>query len=104
MRIRDWSSDVCSSDLAQDRRLIERLEKPWKRWKTGPDDYRNRERRADYLGAMHDMFARTDTRWAPWTIIDGNDQKAARIAALSTIADRLEANVDRKSTRLNSSH
>ncbi len=74
----------------QDRRLKERLDDPWKRWKTGLDDYRNRARRKDYLDAMHDMFARTDTRWAPWIVIDGNDKKAARIAALSAIAARLE--------------
>ena len=35
--------------------------------------------------------ARTDTRWAPWTVVDGNDKKAARIAALTTVADRLDA-------------
>jgi hypothetical protein len=39
------------------------------------------------------MFARTDTATAPWTVIDGNDKKAARIAALTLIADRLEAGV-----------
>ena len=77
----------------QDKRLKERLNDPWKRWKTGPDDYRNRSRREDYLDAMHDMFKRTDTRWAPWTVIDGNDKKSARIAALTAIADRLEAHV-----------
>ena len=77
----------------QDCRLIERMENPWKRWKTGPDDYRNRARRADYLDAMHDMFKRTDTHWAPWTVIDGNNQKAARIAALEALADQLEARV-----------
>ena len=77
----------------QDRRLIERMEHPWKRWKTGADDYRNRARRSDYLAAMHEMFAATDTRWAPWTVIDGNDKQAARIAALNAIADQLEAKV-----------
>ena len=81
------------TQATQDKRLKERLEDPWKRWKTGLDDYRNRARRDDYLDAMHDMFKRTDTRWAPWTVIDGNDKKAARIAALTAIADRLEANV-----------
>jgi AMP-polyphosphate phosphotransferase len=74
----------------QDKQLAERLDDPWKRWKTGADDYRNRNRRADYLDAMHDMFKHTDTRWAPWTVIDGNDRKAARIAALTAIVDRLE--------------
>jgi polyphosphate kinase 2 (PPK2 family) len=78
----------------QDRRFRDRLESPWKRWKTGKDDYRNRARRADYLKAYATMFERTDTRWAPWKVIDANDKKAARIAVMSYVADRLEAAVD----------
>ena len=77
----------------QDRRLRDRLEHPWKRWKTGLDDYRNRAKRADYLDAMHEMFEHTSTKLAPWTVIDGNNKKAARIAALTAIADQLEARV-----------
>jgi AMP-polyphosphate phosphotransferase len=80
----------------QDKRFRERLENPWKRWKTGKDDYRNRARRSDYLKAYDDMFDRTDTRWAPWTVIDGNNKKAARIAALEAIAAQLEAAVPLK--------
>ncbi|MBO9726981.1 MAG: polyphosphate kinase, partial [Novosphingobium sp.] len=49
--------------------------------------------RAEYLDAMHDMFAHTDTKNAPWIVIDGNDKKAARIAALTAIADALEKQV-----------
>ncbi len=77
----------------QDKRFADRLNDPWKRWKTGKDDYRNRSRRADYLDAYHEMFEKTDTRWAPWTAIDGNNKKSARIAALTTIADRLTGHV-----------
>ena len=77
----------------QDERFRKRLADPWKRWKTGLDDYRNRARRADYLSAYADMFERTDTRWAPWRVIDANNKKAARIAALTYVADRLEAGV-----------
>ncbi|MBL8652131.1 MAG: polyphosphate kinase [Sphingopyxis sp.] len=77
----------------QDKRFADRLDDPWKRWKTGADDYRNRARRKEYLAAMHDMFAQTDTRWAPWKVIDGNNKKAGRIAALTHIADTLEAAV-----------
>ena len=77
----------------QDKRLKARLEHPWKRWKTGIEDYRNRDKRTAYLDAMAEMFRRTDTRWAPWIAIDGNDKQAARIAALTAIAKRLEANV-----------
>ncbi|WP_033074964.1 polyphosphate kinase 2 family protein [Sphingopyxis sp. MWB1] len=74
----------------QDKRFADRLDDPWKRWKTGAEDYRNRARRDDYLAAMQDMFDQTDTRWAPWKVIDGNNKKAARIAALTHIADVLE--------------
>ncbi|MBV8685185.1 MAG: polyphosphate kinase [Alphaproteobacteria bacterium] len=77
----------------QDERLRARLDHPWKRWKVTAEDFRNRERRPAYLAAAEEMFAHTDTPWAPWTAIDGNNKKAARIAALTAVADRLEAAV-----------
>ncbi len=77
----------------QDKQLAQRLDDPFKRWKTGADDYRNRAKREDYLEALNDMFKRTDTRWAPWHVIDGNDRGSGRIAALTAIADALEAHV-----------
>ena len=73
----------------QDKRLKSRLDHPWKRWKVNAEDFRNRDRRPAYLDAMADMFAHTDTRWAPWTVIDGNNKKSARIAALTHVADAL---------------
>lgn len=75
----------------QDERFRKRLDHPWKLWKLSEEDFRNRARRADYLAALKDMFALTDSHWAPWTIIDGNDKKSARIAALSRVAEALEA-------------
>ncbi|MDO6414653.1 polyphosphate kinase [Sphingomonas sp. BIUV-7] len=77
----------------QDKRLRARIKDPWKRWKTGINDFKNRSHRAGYLEAMAVMFARTDTEAGPWFAIDGDNKKAARIAALEIIADRLEAAV-----------
>ncbi|PZQ22876.1 MAG: polyphosphate kinase [Sphingopyxis macrogoltabida] len=77
----------------QDKRFADRLDNPWKRWKTGAEDYRNRAKRKDYLAAMDDMFQQTDTRWAPWKVIDGNNKKAGRIAALAHVTEALEAAV-----------
>ena len=85
---------VHTSQAEQDKRLEARLEEPWKRWKTGLDDFRNRSKRPAYLDAMHDMFARTDTGGAPWFVVDGNNKKHARMVALEHIADVLAANVD----------
>ena len=42
---------------------------------------------------MEEMFAQTNTRWAPWKVIDGNHKKTARIAALTHIVETLEAAV-----------
>jgi polyphosphate kinase 2 (PPK2 family) len=75
----------------QDKRLKARLDHPWKRWKVGAEDLRNRARRDDYLDAIKEMFAETDSRWAPWIAIDGNNKKAARITALTEVADALAA-------------
>ncbi|HEX8621230.1 MAG TPA: polyphosphate kinase [Allosphingosinicella sp.] len=75
----------------QDARLKARLDHPWKRWKVTAEDFRNRARRDDYLAAVHEMLERTDTRWGPWKVVDGNNKKAARISALTAVADALEA-------------
>ncbi|MEE4348698.1 MAG: polyphosphate kinase [Pacificimonas sp.] len=76
----------------QDRRLAARLSDPWKRWKTGADDYRNRAKRGAYTEAIHDMLAATDTEYAPWTVIDAGDKRSARLAVLEHVAERLSAN------------
>ena len=78
----------------QDKRLIERLEVPYKRWKTGLEDYHNRSKRADYLKAYHDMFDATDTKAAPWTVIAANDKKHARLAGIEAVVQGLGAGVD----------
>ncbi len=80
----------------QDKRFRARLVHPWKRWKISTEDFRNRQKRADYVAAMEEMFERTDTRWAPWKVIDGTHKKYARIAALSYVADMLEKGVPMK--------
>jgi polyphosphate kinase 2 (PPK2 family) len=78
----------------QDKRLLERLETPWKRWKTGLDDYHNRSQRAAYIDAYHDMFDFCSTAAAPWTVIEANDKKTARIHGLEAIIALLSEGVD----------
>ncbi len=77
------------AEETQDKRLRARLDHPWKRCKVTGEDLRNRGRRPEYLAAIKEMLDLTDTRWAPWTVIDGNDKKAARIAALTRVAEAL---------------
>lgn len=78
----------------QDKRLKERLETPWKRWKTGVDDYHNRSMRAEYLKAYCDMFEHCSTKAAPWTVIAANDKKWARIKGMEAVVATLSEGVD----------
>ena len=78
----------------QDKRLKERIETPWKRWKTGLEDYHNRSLRSAYLDAYEDMFAETSTKHAPWTVIAADDKKWARIKGLETVVAALGDGVD----------
>jgi len=82
------------SQKEQDKRLEERLKTPWKRWKTGKDDYHNRSQRTAYLDAYHDMFERCSPDHAPWHVIAADDKKWARVRALEIICDTLGAGVD----------
>ena len=64
---------------------------PYKRWKLTEEDWRNREKWADYEAAVNDMVQYTSTRAAPWTLVEGNDKRFARVKVVRTFADRLEA-------------
>jgi AMP-polyphosphate phosphotransferase len=77
----------------QDKRLLERLGHPWKRWKTGQEDYRNRARRADYVDAIHDMFDRTHSKPTPWHVIAADDKNAARVAVLEIACKALSKGI-----------
>lgn len=78
----------------QDKRLQERIETPWKRWKTGSDDYHNRSMRAEYLKAYADMFEHTSTDAVPWTVLAANDKKSARIKGIEAVISTLSQGVD----------
>jgi polyphosphate:AMP phosphotransferase len=72
------------------RRFRDRTRTSYKRWKITGEDWRNRKRWGEYTVAVNDMVARTSTKIAPWTLIEGDDKNFARVKVLETLADRLE--------------
>lgn len=68
---------------------------PHKSWKLGEEDWRNREKWELYERAVNDMLIKTSTLAAPWTIIEGNDKRYARVKTLSTIVSLLEVSLPR---------
>ncbi|MDU9390809.1 polyphosphate:AMP phosphotransferase [Pseudomonas sp. zfem002] len=72
-------------------RFQEREEIPFKRFKITEEDWRNRDKWNLYARAVGDMVDRTSTEIAPWTLVEANDKRWARIKVLRTINEALEA-------------
>lgn len=64
---------------------------PFKRFKITEEDWRNRDKWPQYAEAVGDMVDRTSTEIAPWTLIEANDKRWARVKVLRTINEALEA-------------
>jgi AMP-polyphosphate phosphotransferase len=74
----------------QMERFKNRLKTPYKRHKITEEDWRNREKWTQYESAVNDMIHHTNTPYAPWTIVAGNNKKFARIQILQSICSKLE--------------
>ena len=65
---------LCCDQAVQEERFQNRLNNPMKRWKLSPIDIKAREHYDDYTEAREVMLAATHTDFAPWTLVDFNDQ------------------------------
>jgi len=76
------------------RRFRERERVAFKRFKITPDDWRNRKKWDAYERAVCDMVERTSTRLAPWTLVEANNKRYARVKVLKTLCDAIEEALD----------
>ncbi len=67
------------------KRFYERKTNPLKGWKLSPMDYKAVGKWNAYTEAIADIFRNTDTPHAPWTVIDSNDQRRARLEAIRVV-------------------
>jgi polyphosphate kinase len=77
-----------SSD-EQTRRLESRIDDPRKVWKLSKLDLMSYSRWDDYTRARDDMFAATDTAWAPWHVAHTDDKKRARLNVITHLLDQI---------------
>jgi len=73
----------------QEARFAERHEDPLKGWKLSPVDLESRQAYSAYTRARETMLQATHTDWAPWTLVDFNDQKRGRLTLIRDLLDRL---------------
>lgn len=77
------------------RRFRAREHTSFKRFKITADDWRNRKKWAAYERAVCDMVDRTSTEIAPWTLVEAEDKRFARVKILKTLVDRVDEALDR---------
>ncbi len=72
------------------KRFAERATNPLKKYKLSPTDQYSQTKWDSYTVAEYSMLMASDTEHAPWTIIDSNDKKKARINAIKHILNQID--------------
>src|SRR5687768_10793281 len=73
----------------QTSRLESRIDDGRKIWKLTPMDLKSYSRWYDYSRARDEMFAATDTSWAPWYVVRSDDKKRARLNCITHLLKRI---------------
>jgi polyphosphate kinase 2 len=74
----------------QTRRLTARVDDGRKIWKLSPMDLKSYDRWDDYTRARDEMFATTDTPWAPWFVARSEDKKRVRLNIISHLLSHID--------------
>ena len=73
----------------QEERFSERATDPAKRWKLSPIDIKAREQYAAYGKGRDTMLRATHTDYAPWHVVNFNDQKRGRLNLINHLLKQL---------------
>jgi len=80
---------LCCDQEVQEERFLNRVRNPLKRWKLSPVDIEARNRYEAYTEARERMLNATHTEYAPWILVDFNDQPLGRLTLLRDLLDRM---------------
>jgi polyphosphate kinase 2 len=73
----------------QTKRLMARVDDPRKTWKLSDMDLRSYRRWYDYARARDEMFATTDTTWAPWHVVRTDDKRRGRLNLITHLLSQV---------------
>ncbi len=82
------------SEDEQLKRLQARDNDRLKRYKVDPEDWENRRFYDQYQLAAHEMIQRTDSEYAPCTVVEEDDNKYARLKVLRRVCEAVEKRLD----------
>ena len=62
-------------------------------WKVTKDDWKHHKQYQNYTDAIEEMLAKTDTEFAPWTIVEAHDRRFAEVKVFKTVIDAFERKI-----------
>lgn len=71
------------------RRFLDRESDRLKHWKLSKIDVAGLYKWDEFTAAIRETFERSDSSWAPWRVILGDDKRRARVAAIQSVLDRV---------------
>jgi polyphosphate kinase 2 (PPK2 family) len=81
----------------EQRRRLKRMRRdPSQRWKLEKEDWRRNRRYDDWVEAIEEMLARTDTPHAPWTVVEATDARWTRVKVFETLVRQMEQALARR--------
>jgi PPK2 family polyphosphate:nucleotide phosphotransferase len=81
---------LCLSQEEQRRRLLARLDEPFKRWKFATSDVDDRKLWSEYMAAYDDAIRHTATPEAPWHMVPADHKWVAWLTVAAVIGETLE--------------
>jgi len=86
MLLKYWFS---VSDEEQERRFMNRINDPMRRWKLSETDMYSRTHWVDYSRAKDEMFVHTDIPEAPWHVVEADDKRVARLNCMAHLLSKV---------------
>jgi polyphosphate kinase 2 len=74
----------------QAKRFAARQQDPLKQWKFSPMDAESQARWHEYSEARNEMLVHADSTFAPWTVVNSNEKKRARLESIRSVLHGLD--------------
>lgn len=87
------------SKKEQRKRFKACLRDPLLRWKITKEYERHHKQYGKWLVAVEEMLAKTSTPHAPWTVVEANDTRWARVKVFETLVQRIDEAIARRRER-----
>ena len=83
------------SKKEQKERLNRLKGDPTTSWRVRERDWRQLEDYDGYVQAYEEMLERTESEWAPWTLVEATDRRWARVRVFETVLRRMSQALER---------